>query len=305
MRVADAFTSGGAQVAGGSHDRDFRIRVGHRPHSRHPLDPRRRAGRGRTFRSDDASNYLGTYTFTSLAAFDAGQPASYTRRIGNPLIEYWNVQRRPVRAGRHPPPQGPDAEPGRSLRSADARRDDYNDLGPRIGVTWAPFKSGKTTCARARASSTTGSTAGTYEQTLARRRLPAAGDEHRQPGLSRIRVTSVESCRRSTAICSVRDLELPRNVRVSARPRPGAVAEDSAWRSPTAACAPRRLLRGENLNAPVNRRAARSRVCQRDRGHVRRAAALQQVQTRSTVNLTPKASRRERARQLAPRATCG
>jgi hypothetical protein len=39
--------------------------------------------------------------------------------------------------------QEPDVEPGHSLRGADAPAD-YNNVGPRFGVTWAPFKSGKT-----------------------------------------------------------------------------------------------------------------------------------------------------------------
>ena len=43
---------------------------------------------GGTYRSDDASNYLGTYTFESLAAYEAGRPRTYTRRIGDPNISY-------------------------------------------------------------------------------------------------------------------------------------------------------------------------------------------------------------------------
>ena len=39
---------------------------------------------GGSVRSDDTSNYLGTYTFESLAAYEAGRPRSYTRRIGDP-----------------------------------------------------------------------------------------------------------------------------------------------------------------------------------------------------------------------------
>ena len=44
---------------------------------------------------------------------------------------------------------------------------DYNNLGPRAGMTWAPFKSGQHDAAREPAAcSTTGSTRGVYEQTL-------------------------------------------------------------------------------------------------------------------------------------------
>ena len=44
------------------------------------------------FDSDSETNYLGTYYFESPAAFDAGQPRSYTRRIGDPNIRYSNTQ---------------------------------------------------------------------------------------------------------------------------------------------------------------------------------------------------------------------
>ena len=47
---------------------------------------------GTTYHSDDSSNYLGTYTFESLDAFRAGTPRSYTRRTGDPNIDYRNMQ---------------------------------------------------------------------------------------------------------------------------------------------------------------------------------------------------------------------
>ena len=47
---------------------------------------------GGWYHSDDTTNYLGTYTFESLEAFEAGTPRSYTRRIGDPNIDYNNLQ---------------------------------------------------------------------------------------------------------------------------------------------------------------------------------------------------------------------
>ena len=88
VRVNDAFTRGGAQVGGGQ--RSFGFTFGSDldyVRSIHSL----RTGilvDGGTVRADDTSNYLGTYTFESLAAYDAGRPRSYTRRIGEPLIRY-------------------------------------------------------------------------------------------------------------------------------------------------------------------------------------------------------------------------
>ncbi|MFM8534542.1 MAG: carboxypeptidase regulatory-like domain-containing protein [Acidimicrobiia bacterium] len=88
IRVLDAFTSGGAQVAGGQHSRSVMfgsdldyVRGNHTLRIGAQLDASR-------WNSDDRSNYLGTYTFESLAAYEAGRPRSYTRRIGNPELEY-------------------------------------------------------------------------------------------------------------------------------------------------------------------------------------------------------------------------
>ena len=50
----------------------------------------------------NSRNYLGTYTFASLADYEAGRPSNYTRRIGDPNVRYTNVQVGPVRAGRLP-----------------------------------------------------------------------------------------------------------------------------------------------------------------------------------------------------------
>ena len=47
---------------------------------------------GGHYRLDSATNRLGTYTFSSVDAFYAGTAATYTQRIGDPLIEYFNAQ---------------------------------------------------------------------------------------------------------------------------------------------------------------------------------------------------------------------
>jgi hypothetical protein len=95
-------------------------------------------------RSDEASNYLGTYTFESLNTYLEGRPRSYTRRIGDPNVSFrtlqgaWYVQ--------------DDARVRRNLTvSAGLRYEaqmhvrDYDNLAPRFGVTWSPFASGATT----------------------------------------------------------------------------------------------------------------------------------------------------------------
>ena len=89
----DAFTSGGAQLAGGEHSKRLNVAI------RSGLRARTAFARatgilldGGWYRSDASSNYLGTYTFDNLRRYLANQPSNYTRRIGDPNISYGNVQ---------------------------------------------------------------------------------------------------------------------------------------------------------------------------------------------------------------------
>ena len=115
--------------------------------------------------SDDRSNYLGTYTFESLDAYEAGTPRSYTRRIGDPNIRYNNLQ-----AGLY---MQDDIRVNRSLTlspgvryEAQTHVDDVANFGPRFGVTWAPFRSGATTLRASAGIFNDWMAAGTYEQIL-------------------------------------------------------------------------------------------------------------------------------------------
>ena len=144
IRVNDAFTSGGAQLSGGEHGRTLNVGS--------DLDYVRGRQSWRTgvlleggwYRSNASSNYLGTYTFSSLPAFLAGQPSNYTRRIGDPNLSYQNFQ-----GGIY---VQDDIRLTKNLTLSPGVRyelqthvHDYSDLGPRFGMTWAPFKSGSTT----------------------------------------------------------------------------------------------------------------------------------------------------------------
>ena len=144
IRVLDAFTSGGAQVSGGDHstrinlasDLDYVL-------GRHSL----RTGillDGGWYRSNTAANYLGTYTFDNLQAFRANQPSNYTRRIGDPNIAYQNLQ-----SGMY---VQDDIRVRKNLTLSPGVRyevqthvHDAGNVGPRFGLTWAPFASGRTT----------------------------------------------------------------------------------------------------------------------------------------------------------------
>src|SRR5262249_16207631 len=135
--------SGGAQLSGGEHSK--RINIGS------DLDYVRgrqslRAGLlfdVGSYRSDAASNYLGTYTYDNLLA-DPHHPSNYSRRIGAPNLSVHNVQ-----AGFY---IQDDIKPRKNLTLSPGLRyeiqthvHDLRDLGPRFGATWAPFASGKTT----------------------------------------------------------------------------------------------------------------------------------------------------------------
>ena len=165
IRVLDAQTIGGAQVAGGRHGRtlylasdlDY-VRGIHSVRTGIQLD-------GVRYRSDDASNYLGTYTFETIDDLAAGNARSFTRRIGDPNIAYWNLQGAWYLQDDIRLRKGLVLSPG--LRyEAQTHLDDWGGIAPRVGINWAPFKSGKTTIRASWGVFYDWLSTGTYEQTL-------------------------------------------------------------------------------------------------------------------------------------------
>ena len=143
-QVLGAFTSGGAQMMGGQHrfdleaasDLDY-VRGSHSWRIGGLIE-------GGRYRSDDISNYLGTYTFASLDDYRAGRPSNYTRKIGNPNVTYSRWQ-----AGLY---VQDDWRMTRNLMlSAGVRAgvqtltDDQFNLSPRVNLGWSPLRSGKLT----------------------------------------------------------------------------------------------------------------------------------------------------------------
>lgn len=144
IRVLDAFTRGGAQRSGGDHSRTLNVGsdldyvLG-----RHSL----RMGvllDGSWYRSDATSNYLGTYTFDNLDAFVANRPSNFTRRIGDPTITYRMVQGGVYLQDDIRLRKNLTLTPGVRYELQTHVRNNAN-VGPRIGMTWAPFASGQTT----------------------------------------------------------------------------------------------------------------------------------------------------------------
>ncbi len=144
IRVNDAFTSGGAQMRGGRQDLTFElasdldyVRGNHSWRTGVLLE-------GGRYTSDDTSNYLGTYTFASLADYEAGRASSYLRRIGDPNVEYSQVQAAVYLQD--------DWRAFRSLLiSAGVRYGMESHVGdawnvsPRVSAAWSPYRDGKVT----------------------------------------------------------------------------------------------------------------------------------------------------------------
>ena len=248
FRITDARTTGGAQVSGGRHATTFNLQS--------DLDYVRgiqsvRAGLivdGGSYRSNDSSNYLGTYLFESPTAFELGRPTSYTRRIGDPNIAYRNVQ-----AGLY---VQDDIRVRKNLTLSPGLRyevqthlRDYNNVGPRFGMTWSPFKKGKTSLRGSFGIFYDWLNANTYEQTLRvdgfrQRELNVANPSFPDPG-------NIGSVSATNRYLLSGDLPMVRNTRVSAgidQTFSPLVRISATYAHTTGSD----LLRGENLNAPVD-----------------------------------------------------
>jgi hypothetical protein len=137
IRVNEAFNGGGAGQMGDRHAREievaqnFDFTIG-RKHSM-------RAGvllEAGWWDSTQRSNAFGTYTFTSLEAYRAGLPATYSIRTGDPLVEYSQVK-----AGWY---LQDDFRPSRDLQVSLGLRQEIQtqvdsrwNLAPRAALTWS------------------------------------------------------------------------------------------------------------------------------------------------------------------------
>ncbi len=165
VQVLDAFTAGGAQQAGGRNSTEVESATNvDWAKGTHAV----RAGavvEGGSYRSDTRTNYLGTFTFDSLDSYQTAQPSTYSRRAGNPFVQFaqwqagafvqddWRVRKNLTISG--------------GLRyELQTHLDDRWNFAPRLGVTWSPFKSGRTTVRVGGGIFNDWLDADTYEQTL-------------------------------------------------------------------------------------------------------------------------------------------
>ncbi|MBY0495841.1 MAG: TonB-dependent receptor, partial [Cyanobacteria bacterium] len=144
IRILDGSTRGGAQVTGGVNQKDLElssdlnyVRGIHTMRTGIQLE-------GRHYRTDSASNYLGTYIFSSNDDFAIGRARNYTRRIGDPLISFAQLEAAVYAQD--------DLRLRRNLTFSPGLRyelqthvNDLTGVGPRLGLTWAPGRNGRTT----------------------------------------------------------------------------------------------------------------------------------------------------------------
>jgi len=248
IRIADSATRGGAQRAGGRHPRDLEfgsdidyVKGIHSVRGGVLME-------GGHYRTDDSTNYLGTYFFTSNDAFVAGLPSTYTRRIGDPLIGYDNLQAAVYIQDDLRINKGLTLSPGLRYEAQTHVRD-YNNVGPRFGFNWSPAKSGRTTLRGSAGIFYQWLNTGTYEQTLRvdgvhQLQLNIANPSFPDPGIGTGEIPPGDKYQMAG------DLKLARSVRVSAgidrtlSPKLRFNATYSHVRFGD-------VLRGENLNAPV------------------------------------------------------
>jgi hypothetical protein len=246
-RVLDAFTSGGAQQTGGRQVVDFEAAS--------DLDYVRGAHSFRTgvlveggrYRSNELTNYLGTFTFASLADYQAGRASTYTRRVGDPAIRYTNLQ-----AGVY---VQDDYRLAKSLMLSYGLRyeaqtliPDQKNFSPRATLTWSPFRNGKTTFRGGAGVFTDWLGTGTYEQTrrvdgFHQQELNIIQPAYPDPGLSGVTPPT-------NRYLLDAGLTLPesRTMNVGVDQSMGQAFRVSATYSYRQG---EKLLRGRNLNAPV------------------------------------------------------
>jgi hypothetical protein len=249
--VLENFNSGGQQRTGGvrskgislQSDLDY-VRGMHSLRTGVQLE-------GGTYRSNDSQNYLGTYTFESLANYNLGLPRSYTIREGDPNIAYRNLQagiyvQDDIRVRKNLT-----ISPGVRYE-AQTHVSDYNNIAPRFGVTWSPGTSGKLSLRGSAGVFYDWMASSVYEQTLRvdgfrQRELNIQNPSFPEPPGALGGGTTAATNKYLLS----RDLRMPRNTRVSAgfdRGLTKMIRVNATYAYTRGA----EVMRGLNLNAPID-----------------------------------------------------
>jgi Carboxypeptidase regulatory-like domain len=252
IRVLDAFTSGGAEQRGGYHSRTFEIEneLEFTVRRLHQITAGLSVA-GSDYQGDEDSNAFGTYTFASLAAFEAGQPTTFTQRVGDPTYKYsmdrygWFVQ--------------DDYRARRNLMINLGLRHDFQshvqdwvNFSPRMGVSWTPSSKARTVLRASVGTFHSQLDEGTYRQTLlvnGRRQWDLVISSPGYPDPFSAGVTEAAT---PPSIIRVRaDLEMPVNRRYSfGVDQP--IGKIFRFRGTVSRQTGENLFRSRNANAPVD-----------------------------------------------------
>ena len=99
---------------------------------------------GGRYSSDDVTNYLGTYTFATLADYQAGRPSAYTRRVGDPNVRYSAFDAALYVQDDYRVTRGLLISGGVRYGVQNNVTDRWN-LSPRLTAAWSPFRAGNLT----------------------------------------------------------------------------------------------------------------------------------------------------------------
>jgi Carboxypeptidase regulatory-like domain len=252
FRVLDAFTSGSAQQQGGNRSRTFQLgnNLEFTLRSRHEMNVGANVDAS-AYSGNLNSNALGTYVFSSLAAFETGQPMTFIQRIGDPTYAYsisrfgWHVRddyrvRRNVMLNlglRH--------EFQTHLR-------DWVNFSPWIGFNWTPSSKARTTLRAGVLVSHSPLTAGVYGETLLVNGLRQSDFVIANPGYPNPFSAGVAAPLPPPSIIRARaDLEMPVNRRYSLGvDQP--IGKFLRFRGTLSRDVGRNLFRSRDANAPVD-----------------------------------------------------
>lgn len=165
IRVLDAFTSGGAQQQGqrlwralqAENEFQFTARQHHMTFGT-SID-------ATNYHGDERSNFAGTFTFASLDSYEAGQPATFVQRLGDPsyafsMLRYSSFVQDDYRVRRS-------LMINLGLRHEfQTHSNDRVNLSPRLGASWTPSSRARTTLRASMGVVHTPMSAGVYLQTL-------------------------------------------------------------------------------------------------------------------------------------------
>jgi hypothetical protein len=165
IRVLDAFTSGGAQQQGKRLWRALQVENEFQVAARQHHMTFGTSIESTNYRGDEHTNLAGTFTFASLDSYEAGQPATFVQRLGDPsyafsMLRYSSFVQDDYRVR-------PNLMINLGLRNEfQTHVSNRVNLSPRLGASWTPASRVRTTLRASLGVVHTPMSAGVYLQSL-------------------------------------------------------------------------------------------------------------------------------------------